>query len=127
VVAACMSNPPPMPATTAPAAPAPPQPTTASTVVGPQDPYFQSVNDRLAKYSVYPPGVSGQYGNVGVTITSARDGTVQLATLSQSSGHTVLDQAAVKAVYDASPLPRVPDWIPGSTVTLQMTMTYAQQ
>ena len=116
-----------MPATTAPVAPAPPQPTTASTVVGPQDPYFQAVNVRLAKYSVYPPGVSGQYGNVGVTITSARDGTVQLATLSQSSGYPVLDQAAVKAVHDASPLPRVPDWIPGSTVTLQMTMTYSPQ
>ena len=115
-----------MPATRAPA-PAPPQPTTASTVVGAQDPYFQSVNDRLAKYSVYPPGVSGQYGNVGVTITSARDGAVQLATLRQSSGHPVLDQAAIKAVYDASPLPHVPDWIPGNTVTLQMTMTYSPQ
>jgi protein TonB len=121
--AACASNPPAAKPNLA--QPASSTPTPSDTHAQ----YFQSVTDHLAKFSAYPPGVAGQYGygDVLVVITTARDGTVQSAAVRQSSGHPVLDDDAVKTVYKSSPLPSVPGWIPGSSVTLQMTMTYSPQ
>lgn len=148
-VSACMSNPPPdvvaKPTPSAGAtytAPVPVSPNpaagptatsgtapTAPAVAGRNDPYFQDVNDQLAKFSVYPPSLlgSGQYGDVVVSISTGRDGKVLSASVLRGSGHPDLDKAAVKAVYDASPLPAVPAWIPGNSVLLQMTMAYSQR
>lgn len=48
-------------------------------------------------------------GTATVSFTVARSGAVSGVRLARSSGHTLLDQAALEMVHRASPMPKVPD------------------
>ena len=50
-----------------------------------------------------------QEGTVRVAFTIDRSGTVLRRSIETSSGYPLLDEAALKVLDDASPLPQVPD------------------
>ncbi|HZV54296.1 MAG TPA: TonB family protein [Rhodocyclaceae bacterium] len=64
---------------------------------------------KLAEHLYYPPEAiaSGLEGEVRLLLTLAENGTVVDATVAGSSGHAILDQAAVRAAHAMGALPGV--------------------
>ena len=73
--------------------------------------WAQAVADRVRKFSYYPRRArdDGVTGVVMVHVSVRRLGRLALAKIEKSSGHTVLDRAAIGMVYQAQPLPPIPD------------------
>jgi protein TonB len=74
------------------------------------DDYLEKVRRWLARYQKMPDEAAQkkQYGTAIVEIVIDRDGNVLNALIDQSSGYPLLDEATLKMVHDASPLPKVP-------------------
>ncbi len=72
--------------------------------------YFQMVRMRIETRKTYPESArkNQKQGKVGVRFTIAADGSVKSITIAESSGHEILDSAALSAVKNAAPLPRPP-------------------
>jgi len=70
------------------------------------------------------PLEQGQYGNVRVTVSLRSDGTVESATIDRSSGHEILDRAALRIVELASPFAPFPPEIRKDTDLLVITRTW---
>ena len=77
---------------------------------GPGDDYLERVKRWINKYRTYPNDAKKekQKGTALLTISLRRDGTVLDVHLDQSSGFPLLDEAALKAVRDSSPVPPFP-------------------
>lgn len=62
---------------------------------------------KLADQLYYPPEAiaRGLEGEVRLLLTLAGDGAIREATVARSSGHTILDQAAIRAAYAMGRLP----------------------
>lgn len=65
-------------------------------------------------------------GTATVSFTVARDGAVSGIRLARSSGHTLLDQAALEMVHRASPMPKVPDDIRGSKLSFTVPVRFSR-
>ncbi|WP_346896681.1 energy transducer TonB [uncultured Roseibium sp.] len=65
-------------------------------------------------------------GTVTVRFTVARSGAVSGVRLARSSGHTILDQAALEMVHRASPMPKVPDDIRGSKLSFTVPVRFSR-
>jgi protein TonB len=65
---------------------------------------------RIETRKTYPESArkNQKQGKVGVRFTIAADGSVKSITIAESSGHDILDSAALSAVKNAAPLPRPP-------------------
>ena len=63
---------------------------------------------------------------VVIRFTISRDGAVSGAEVETSSGQSLLDRAALRAVVLAEPLPRLPDSYPRDRVGVHLLFTYAQ-
>ena len=87
---------------------------------GPGDDYLGLLQRWLTRFRVYPDEAKKQKeeGVALIGFTLARDGTVLKAWLVKSSGYPLLDEAALKMMHDASPVPKVPDRYQGETLTL---------
>jgi periplasmic protein TonB len=74
------------------------------------DDYLEKVRRWLARYQKMPEEAAQkkQYGTAIVEVVIDRDGNVLNALIDQSSGYPLLDEATLKMVHDASPLPKVP-------------------
>jgi protein TonB len=77
---------------------------------GPGDDYLERVRRWINKYRKYPDAAvkQKQQGGPMLTIRLRRDGTVLDVEIDKSSGFPLLDEAALKAVRDASPVPPFP-------------------
>jgi len=77
----------------------------------PGDDYLERVRRWIKKFEHYPQEASRrkQQGTALLDITLARDGTVLAVRVERSSGFPLLDEAARKAVFDASPVPPFPE------------------
>ena len=64
------------------------------------------------------------YGSLQLTVAIKADGEVESVEINRSSGHKVLDQAAVRIVRLASPFDRFPDNIRTDTDILHITRTW---
>ncbi|HET9580666.1 MAG TPA: energy transducer TonB [Usitatibacter sp.] len=64
------------------------------------------------------------YGKLQLTVAIKADGEVESVEVSRSSGHKVLDQAAIRIVRLASPFERFPDNIRVDTDILHITRTW---
>ena len=75
-----------------------------------QGDYFDMLRLKIESKKKYPPAAQKRQieGRVVVGFTLNPDGGVASAEIVQSSRHTALDQAALKAVKAASPFPRPP-------------------
>jgi protein TonB len=71
---------------------------------------FSYIQKRVARYTIYPSRAkrTGIKGNLTVAFTINLDGTVSDILITESSGHTLLDDAGIAAVKDASPFPSPP-------------------
>jgi protein TonB len=71
---------------------------------------FAYIQKRVARYTVYPSRAkrTGIKGKLTVAFTINLDGTVSDIFITESSGHTLLDDAGIAAVKDASPFPSPP-------------------
>lgn len=72
--------------------------------------YFSKVKERIEMNWGYPmlAQVRGEQGELLLRFTIARTGNVERVALLRSSGHSLLDEAAVSAVRKASPFPPIP-------------------
>jgi periplasmic protein TonB len=77
---------------------------------GPGDDYLERVKRWINKYKNYPDVAKKQKQQGGplLAIHLRRDGTVLEVHIDKSSGFPLLDEAALKAVHDASPVPPFP-------------------
>src|SRR5688572_21009985 len=64
------------------------------------------------------------YGSLQLTVAIKADGEVESVEINRSSGHKVLDQAAIRIVRLAAPFDRFPDNIPAATDILHITRTW---
>ncbi|WP_417674855.1 TonB family protein [Roseibium sp.] len=65
-------------------------------------------------------------GTATVSFTVARSGAVSGVRLARSSGHTLLDQAALEMVHRAAPMPKVPDDIRGSKLSFTVPVRFSR-
>ena len=72
--------------------------------------YFEMVRMRIETRKTYPESARKEQkqGGVSVRFTITRDGNVKSVAIAESSGHDLLDSAALSAVKNAAPLPRPP-------------------
>ncbi len=93
---------------------------------GPGDDYLELVRRWITRFRDYPKEAikKREEGTVAIGFKFARDGTVLDAWIEKSSGFPMLDQAALKMIHDASPIPKVPEKYKGETLTLVMPENY---
>jgi periplasmic protein TonB len=74
----------------------------------------------------FPPEAKARklYGALRLTVAIKANGEVESVEINQSSGHKILDQAALRIVRLAAPFDRFPDNIRADTDILHLTRTY---
>jgi len=74
------------------------------------DAYLAKINQRLQQYKQYPKQAKRrrQEGEIELEIRWLASGELIDVTISQSSGHKLLDKAAIKTVQRAAPFPKAP-------------------
>ncbi len=79
-------------------------------VTGPGDDYLDRLRRWLNRYKHYPEAAqkAKEQGQLVVSFTILRDGTVVDPRIEHSSGFPLLDEAALKMLHDASPVPPLP-------------------
>ncbi len=84
--------------------------------------YLDEVKYWLEKHKIYPrrSRMKGLEGEVTLTITFTREGQITSQKLITSSGHDILDKAAMDTLKAASPLPSMPPSLRGNTMTLNV-------
>lgn len=88
--------------------------------------YVEAVQRRVSGnwlQSTVDPGVQSA-PEVVVTFTVHRDGTISSVRLTQSSNNASVDNSAIRAVKDSSPLDPLPAAYQGSYVNVQFTFDY---
>ncbi len=80
-------------------------------VTGPGDDYLDRLRRWLERYKHYPEAAqkAKEQGQLVVSFTILRDGTVIDPHIERSSGFPLLDAAALKMLHDASPVPPLPE------------------
>jgi periplasmic protein TonB len=80
-------------------------------VTGPGDDYLDRLRRWLARYRHYPEAAkkAQEQGQLVVSFTILRNGTVIDPHIERSSGFPLLDEAALKMLHDASPVPPLPE------------------
>jgi TonB family protein len=97
--------------------------------IGPNSPlgnrlggYAELVRQRIAQnWRTSGLDASTQAAPAMVGFIISRDGTVQSVQLVQSSGNPVIDDTALRAVYNSSPLPPLPPQVAESSISAQFT------
>lgn len=91
------------------------------------DEYLERLRRWVNRYKQYPPSALDrkQEGQVLLGFTLERDGTVLDAWIEKSSGSKVLDEAALRMMHEASPVPPVPPSYRGSKLSLAMPVNYS--
>ncbi|MFO7750480.1 MAG: energy transducer TonB [Desulfobacteraceae bacterium] len=88
--------------------------------------YFQMVRMRIETRKTYPAKARKNQiqGRVSVVFTITADGGVGRVSIAKSSGHDILDAAALSAVESASPLPRPPGNLFDDRIQVQITIMF---
>lgn len=73
----------------------------------------------------YPRSASGTSGTVMVRITVARNGSLKVLAIANSSGHRVFDQAALKAVQSVRRFPAAPEGLSASSYSFTVPMLFS--
>ncbi|MEZ5813511.1 MAG: energy transducer TonB [Alphaproteobacteria bacterium] len=98
---------------------------TSGTSAGEAD-YHDKIRAWLEKHKTYPrrARLSGIEGIVTVDFTMSSSGQVLSKRIAKSSGHHILDQAALDAVEQATPLPAFPNELRQPTMSLSISFSF---
>jgi len=88
--------------------------------------YIGVLAAKLARYKRYPNSARRrqQEGTATLFFVVRRDGTIKESYISESSGHAKLDQAVLKMLKKASPLPAFPDDMKESELTIRIPIEF---
>jgi protein TonB len=88
--------------------------------------YMGLLKQKIEAIWHYPRDASeaGIYGDLRIRFVIRRDGTLGSVRLMRTSGHTVLDQAALKALRDAEPYWPLPDGFEEEALTINGRFIY---
>jgi protein TonB len=80
----------------------------------------------IARFRTYPQAARTAHatGDSLLAFTLARNGTVSSVRVVASSGHRLLDEAAVEVLRRASPMPPLPPEVPGQSLSLTIPMRF---
>lgn len=86
----------------------------------------QELHRLLAARFAYPPLALrlGYQGQVLVAVAIEANGNIASATLARSSGHRILDLAAVKSVLAIRQVPQLQQWLRGRSISINVPVTY---
>jgi len=89
--------------------------------------YFAAVMARLALYKDYPNALKKQktQGVVTLAFTIDKNGQVTAYSIKKTSGHPLLDQAALSMLTRASPLPAIPESFNKAQLKLVIPVEYS--
>lgn len=89
--------------------------------------YFGEIMAWLNRHKHYPVELKKkkQQGVVIVQFSIDHNGNLLTRSIKQSSGQPLLDQAALRMLSDASPLPRIPHWMNRQTLALAIPVEYS--
>ncbi|MBT6296946.1 MAG: energy transducer TonB, partial [Nitrospina sp.] len=81
---------------------------------------------KVASAQVYPEFAreKNKQGKAILSIKLGRNGNILNVSVGNSSGHKVLDEAAVKAIKDAAPYPKIPDKLNRQYVLLKLPISF---
>jgi TonB family protein len=85
-------------------------------------PYTKVIKQKIFNYWIYPLSAQQNLiqGNLLIVFRLGRDGSLVDCNIETSSGHTILDKHAIKAIRLANPFPPFPD-----NITVQFLNIYA--
>jgi len=88
--------------------------------------YFQMVRMKIETRKTYPEKARKHrtQGRVNVVFTITADGQVLGISIAKSSGHDILDAAALSAVESAAPLPRPPENLFDDRIKVQIAIMF---
>ena len=88
--------------------------------------YFSELSAKLARYKRYPNRARKLHeeGIVVLFITVSRDGTIIESYISKSSGYPKLDNAVLNMLKKASPLPKFPDDMEQSKLSINIPIDF---
>lgn len=89
--------------------------------------YFGQITAWIDANKDYPADVKKkkQQGTVVVKFTIGRDGRLLASSIKQSSGHALLDQAALSTLARAAPFPPIPDFVGRETLSVAVPIDYS--
>ena len=89
--------------------------------------YFGQISAWIDANKDYPAECKKhkQQGAVVVKFTIGRDGQLLASAIKQSSGHALLDQAALATLARAAPFPPIPDFVGRETLSIAVPIDYA--
>lgn len=92
-----------------------------------QENYYAQLKAHLEQYKTYPRRARAmrQQGEVHIQFLLHRTGRVLSMHLTQSSGHTALDSAALEAVQAATPLPPFPPHITQEKLSITVPFSFS--
>jgi periplasmic protein TonB len=96
-------------------------------VEGPGDDYLERLRRWLNKYKRFPEEAQKQkqHGQLVVSFTILRDGTVRDPHVERSSGFPLLDDAALQMLRDASPVPPLPEKYRAPQVAVDLPVEFS--
>jgi protein TonB len=88
--------------------------------------YMTKLRQKIESIWVYPPeaAAKGIYGDLKITFTIRKDGTLGAVELVRTSGYKMLDDAAMKALKDGEPYWPLPDSWGKNSYTIQGHFVY---
>jgi len=91
------------------------------------DDYLAKLSRHLSRFYEYPRRARrlGQEGAPVITFEFRRDGSLVGHSLRKTSGHTLLDEAALAMLKQAAPLPSVPAGMAGRTFTYALPVRFS--
>jgi pilus assembly protein CpaC len=88
--------------------------------------YSRLLQEKIGRALRYPPGARGQKGRVVVGLYILSNGQLQDAVITQSSGKTILDRAAIAAVKQLSPYPPFPAGLELESLQIEIPIVYEE-
>ncbi|MDP8265710.1 MAG: TonB family protein [Candidatus Aceula meridiana] len=88
--------------------------------------YVRRIQEKIAKKLIYPQAAKddNQQGQVVLDVSVHKDGGLLLASVRESSGHTLLDEAALQTARQNSPYGHFPELISAEKLTITIPIVY---
>lgn len=87
--------------------------------------YLRQIEQKVNEKWVQPARTS-ESSRVVVLFEIARDGQVRISKVEQSSGNTLYDRSALRAVIEAAPFPPLPQEYPGQSLRVHLGFEFKQ-